>query len=81
MPPLFTLLEREGRIGREEMLRTFNLGIGLILVARPQIAEGLRRALRRRGEECHVVGSIVKGGRRVLYRERPQAKVRSRAAR
>ncbi len=81
VPPLFTLLENEGRIGREEMLRTFNLGIGLILVARPQVAEGLRRALRRRGEDCHVVGAIVKGGRRVLYRERPPVKAAVRTAR
>ena len=70
VPPLFTLLEREGRIGRDEMLRTFNLGIGMILVARPSVAEDLIRALRRRGEDCHVVGSIVRGARRVLYRER-----------
>ena len=81
VPPLFALLESEGRIGREEMLRTFNLGIGLILVARPQVAEGLLRALRRRGEACHVVGAIVKGGRRVLYRERPPAPARARTAR
>jgi phosphoribosylformylglycinamidine cyclo-ligase len=70
VPPLFTLLEREGRIDRDEMLRTFNLGIGMILVARPPVAEGLMRALRRRGEDCHVVGAIVRGARRVLYRER-----------
>lgn len=81
VPPLFTLLESEGRIGREEMLRTFNLGIGLILIVRPQVAEGLQRALRRRGETCHVVGAIVRGGRRVLYRERPRTPARSRDAR
>jgi len=68
VPPLFSLLEREGRIGRDEMLRTFNLGIGLILVVRPRDAEGVERALRRRGEPCHRVGEIVRGGRRVLYR-------------
>lgn len=81
VPPLFTMLEREGRIAREEMLRTFNLGIGLILVARPEVAEGLRRALRRRGEACHVVGAIVKGGRKVRYRERPPAASRVRTSR
>ncbi len=70
VPPLFGMLEREGRIGPEEMLRTFNMGIGLILVARPAAAEGLLRALRRRGEGCHVVGTIVRGRRRVVYRRR-----------
>ena len=81
VPPLFSLLEREGRIGREEMLRTFNLGIGLILVARPPVAEGLMRALRRRGEACHVVGSVVAGRRRVIYRERAASSARGRLAR
>jgi phosphoribosylformylglycinamidine cyclo-ligase len=55
------------------MLRTFNLGIGLILVVRPRDAEGIERALRRRGEHCHRVGRIVRGGRRVVFRERPAA--------
>jgi phosphoribosylformylglycinamidine cyclo-ligase len=79
VPPLFTLLEREGRVGRDEMLRTFNLGIGMILVARPPVAEDLMRALRRRGEVCHVVGTVVKGGRRVLYRERAASGARGRS--
>jgi phosphoribosylformylglycinamidine cyclo-ligase len=81
VPPLFTLLEREGRIGREELLRTFNLGIGLILVAPPPVAEGLLSALRRRGEACHVVGEIVRGNRRVLYRERAASPACGRSAR
>lgn len=80
VPPLFALLEREGRIGREEMLRTFNLGIGMILVVRPEAAEGIERALRRRGEPCHRVGRIVRGRRRVVYREGPAgARARGRA--
>ncbi|HEY5998085.1 MAG TPA: phosphoribosylformylglycinamidine cyclo-ligase [bacterium] len=70
VPPLFSFLEREGRIGREEMLRTFNLGVGMILVVRPGAAEDVARALRRRGEACHRVGEVVRGARRVLYRGR-----------
>ena len=81
VPPLFALLECEGGIGRAEMLRTFNLGIGLILAARPAEAENLMRDLRRRGEECHVVGTIVRGARRVLYRERGMTAARKRGAR
>lgn len=81
VPPLFSFLQSEGRIGADEMLRTFNLGIGLILVARPAAAEGLVRALRRRGEACHVVGAVVRGSRRVVYRRSAAGPVTKRRAR
>ena len=50
------------------MLRMFNLGLGLLLVARPQIAEGCG-CPRGGGEACLAVGEVVAGGRRVLYRD------------
>ena len=67
-PPLFGFLAERGRVARAEMLRTFNLGIGMILVVRPAAAEAIGADLRRRGEAFHVVGRIVRGRRTVRYR-------------
>jgi phosphoribosylformylglycinamidine cyclo-ligase len=78
VPPLFEFLAAEGRVDRAEMLRTFNMGIGMILVARPTAAEGIVAALRRRGEPCHLVGEVVPGRRRVLYREARAPRPRGR---
>ncbi len=66
-PPIFAHLQQLGNVEQEEMLRTFNMGIGLI-VAVP--ADKFRRAksmLDRAGEKFCVIGRTVKGDRKVLY--------------
>ena len=42
-----------------ELLRTFNCGIGMILVVDPGRAEGVRRALTAAGETVHTIGTIA----------------------
>ena len=67
-PPLFQLLQRIGSVPEAEMRRTFNLGIGMILVVAPDDAPAVRRRLRRAGEEPVELGHIVAGSRRVSFR-------------
>ena len=66
-PEVFTWLQREARLDQAEMLRTFNCGIGMILVTAPRDVKRVRRHL---GDEAFVIGAIVKRGRgeRVRYR-------------
>ena len=59
VPPIFHLLQARGNIPDAEMLRTFNNGIGLVLVvAEPHVADVL---LRFQGlhEQGYVIGEIV----------------------
>ncbi len=65
LPPVFQWLQREGRIDEAEMLRTFNCGIGMILVVAPQDA---KRVLRILGGEAMEIGVIDKRGRRAAVR-------------
>jgi phosphoribosylformylglycinamidine cyclo-ligase len=58
-------LQREARLDQAEMLRTFNCGIGMILVVAPQHA---KRVLRYLGDEAMEIGVIVKRGRRAPVR-------------
>jgi phosphoribosylformylglycinamidine cyclo-ligase len=65
LPPVFQWLQREARLDRGEMLRTFNCGIGMILIVAPQDA---LRVLRILGEEAMEIGVIAKRGRRGAVR-------------
>lgn len=67
VPELFHLLQEHGEVETEEMLRVFNMGIGLVLVVdRDAVAEVLD-ALRRSDQEAWVVGSVQEGGSGVVY--------------
>jgi len=65
LPPVFEWLQREGGIDEAEMLRTFNCGIGMILIVAPQDA---KRVLRILGDEALEIGVIDKRGRRSAVR-------------
>jgi phosphoribosylformylglycinamidine cyclo-ligase len=49
------------------MMRTFNMGIGMILVVPPKKFKKVQTVLERAGEKGHTIGRIVKGERKVLY--------------
>ena len=60
VPPLFQWLERAGAVPREDMLRTFNMGVGLILAVGPADVDGTVGALRSAGEaRARVIGEIA----------------------
>src|SRR5687767_10561834 len=60
VPPIFRWLERAGTVPREDMLRTFNMGLGLILAVAPAAADQAIRALADAGEpDARVIGEIV----------------------
>jgi phosphoribosylformylglycinamidine cyclo-ligase len=59
LPPVFAWLMQEARLPQEEMLRTFNCGIGMILVVALGDADRVNQAL---GHEAMVIGAIGKRG-------------------
>jgi len=60
-PAIFDWLAELGPVREEEMFRTFNMGLGMILVVPPRSAPGVLRALRRMGEKAYEVGQARKG--------------------
>jgi phosphoribosylformylglycinamidine cyclo-ligase len=60
-PAILDLVEREGGVPRDEMFRTFNMGLGLTAVLPPSEAPAARDVLRARGLESWVVGGIERG--------------------
>ncbi len=65
--PIFEHLRKLGNIPSAEMLRTFNMGIGMLLVVPPKKFKKAQNLLERVGEKCYTVGRIVKGERKVMY--------------
>lgn len=65
--PIFSHLQKLGNIADAEMLRTFNMGIGMILVVPPKKFKRVQTVLERAGEKGFTIGRIVKGEKKVLY--------------
>jgi phosphoribosylformylglycinamidine cyclo-ligase len=61
VPPLFRLIQRGGGVSDGEMERTFNMGIGMIVVVSPSDLHEVEHSLERRGETSFVIGSVVAG--------------------
>jgi phosphoribosylformylglycinamidine cyclo-ligase len=61
VPPLFGLIQAGGGISDDEMFRTFNMGIGMIVVVSPGDLHEVEHSLERRGETSFVIGSVVEG--------------------
>jgi phosphoribosylformylglycinamidine cyclo-ligase len=61
VPRIFTEIQRLGEVADEEMVRVFNLGIGMVVVVPPE--DGLRAldVLRARGHKASQIGQIVRG--------------------
>lgn len=60
-PPIFKLIAAGGPVERDEMFRTFNMGIGMIVVVSPAEIEAVEQSFTTRGEACYRVGALVAG--------------------
>src|ERR1043166_449679 len=66
--PLFRWLAATGGIAEQEMLRTFNCGVGMVVVAAPDKAEAGAAAFAREGETVARLGTVIAAqGERVVY--------------
>lgn len=59
MPEIFSYLQKLGSVSDEEMQRTFNCGIGMILVCDKQDVDEVLQVLKQNGEEGLVIGELV----------------------
>ena len=68
VPPLFQWLQRTGQVPDDDMLRTFNMGLGLIIVCSHDSAETVLEALGRAGEpHATRIGRVTADGEGVRY--------------
>ncbi|MFV0643643.1 MAG: phosphoribosylformylglycinamidine cyclo-ligase [Sphingomonadaceae bacterium] len=62
-PEIMAFLQKEGNITPAEMARTFNCGIGMVALVRPELAESVCAQLTQAGEKVYTIGQIVTGDR------------------
>jgi phosphoribosylformylglycinamidine cyclo-ligase len=63
VPPIFPFLQEKGNIPEEEMLRTFNNGIGMIFIVRMKETEEILSRLHSLGQKAFVIGEMEKAER------------------
>ncbi|WP_242396248.1 phosphoribosylformylglycinamidine cyclo-ligase [Anaeromyxobacter oryzisoli] len=61
-PAIFDLIETEGQVPRDEMYRTFNMGLGLVAIVAPGDEAATHAALAARGLAAWTVGAVEQGG-------------------
>src|SRR5207249_9036077 len=63
--PIFQLLQDMGKVEEAEMYRTFNMGIGMVVVCSTRDAAAIRRHSEQKGTQTFEIGSVIEGARNV----------------
>ena len=64
-PPIFSLIQKLGKIEERDMFNTFNMGVGMSLVVAPDTLDLAINALRESGENPYVIGEITTGDEKI----------------
>lgn len=70
IPSVFALVRKKAVADDNEMYRTFNMGIGMVLAVPAKQADAVIKKAHKLGEKAYRIGEIVKGNRVVKYKER-----------
>ena len=65
-PSIFTFIQKEGEISDEEMYRTFNMGIGMVLILPDQESEKILEELRLINYDSWLIGEVIKGNKQIV---------------
>lgn len=65
LPKIFKLIQNKGSIADKEMYRTFNMGIGMVLILEPQSVKAIISKLAEFKLKSWVIGEVIKGRKEV----------------
>ena len=68
IPPIFTLMAKEGNVDEQMMYNTYNMGLGLVIAVDPAQADAAIAAIEAAGEKAYRVGSIEAGEKGVILK-------------
>ena len=66
--PIFSLIQKEGEIFDEEMYRTFNMGIGMVLIVPQNDASKIINELKMIRYDSYIIGKVIKGKKQTIIR-------------
>ncbi|HEV2884544.1 MAG TPA: phosphoribosylformylglycinamidine cyclo-ligase [Pyrinomonadaceae bacterium] len=64
--PIFKVMQAIGKVSEAEMYRTFNMGVGMVVITSAQDSKSVEDQFRQQGESVYEIGRVVKGDGRVL---------------
>jgi phosphoribosylformylglycinamidine cyclo-ligase len=67
IPPLFRKIQKRGKIEDREMFRTFNMGVGMVVVVSTRSAQRCLSYLRKQGQKAWIIGELIKGNGEVVF--------------
>ncbi len=67
IPPVFSHLQQIGNVPQDDLMRTLNMGIGMVLVVPAKKFKRVQSLIERTGEKSYLIGRIVKGDHKVTY--------------
>ena len=67
VPPVFTHLQNIGNVPQDDLMRTFNMGIGMVLVVPAKKFKRVQSLIEKLGEKSYLIGRIVRGDHKVSY--------------
>ncbi|MGZ4161262.1 MAG: AIR synthase-related protein, partial [Neobacillus sp.] len=69
VPKIFSFIQKVGKISDYDMFRTFNMGIGMILVVETKDSRDILEHLQVLGEKAYVIGTVQKGTDDVVFKK------------
>jgi phosphoribosylformylglycinamidine cyclo-ligase len=67
VPPVFTHLQNIGNVPQDDLMRTFNMGIGMVLVVPAKKFNRVQSLIEKLGEKSYLIGRIIRGDHKVTY--------------
>ena len=69
--PIYSFLAGSGNVDGDEMLRVFNMGIGMVLIAGKEHVDAIARHFAQIGQKFYFIGNVAKGNGKVVYDSPP----------
>lgn len=66
VPSIFQEIQRRGEVAEREMFRTFNMGVGFVVVCSSKEAEAALKLFQKLGQKAWIIGELVRGKRQVI---------------
>ena len=65
--PIFQKIQEKGRVKEKEMFRTFNMGVGMILIVSSRNAQQALALLKKKGQKAWIIGEVIQGNKEVVF--------------
>ena len=64
---IFQFMQKEGRISNNDMFRTFNMGIGMVIIVSPEHVDEVAHIAQQQGEQLYQIGRVTAGSQIVTF--------------